>query len=87
MDRHLIAPCPDVKRRAGVWRVNGERLDERIEGQRDLVVLSGKPVIPPTEAKFYPAIESLQWREQHLAAAACRSADTPNRPCGSAHGA
>jgi hypothetical protein len=26
-------------------------------------------VIPPSEAKFYPAIESLQWREQHLAAA------------------
>jgi putative restriction endonuclease len=69
MDRHLIAPCPDTKRRSGVWRVNGERLDERIEGQRDLVVLSGKPVIPPTEAKFYPAIEGLRWREQHLVTA------------------
>ena len=21
MDRHLIAPCPDDKRRAGVWRI------------------------------------------------------------------
>jgi hypothetical protein len=50
------------ERRAGVWRVNGERLDERIEGQRDLVGLNGKPVIPPSEVKFYPAIESLQWR-------------------------
>ena len=69
MDRHLIAPCPDDKRRAGVWRINGERLDERIEGQRELVALSGKPVIPPSEVKFYPGIESLQWREQHLAAA------------------
>jgi hypothetical protein len=87
MDRHLIAPCPDVKRRAGVCRINGERLDERIEGQRDLVALHGKPVIPPGEVKFYPAIESLQWREQRLVTAACRSADTPNRPCGSAHGA
>jgi predicted restriction endonuclease len=26
MDRHLIAPCPDSKRRAGIWRVNEERL-------------------------------------------------------------
>ena len=66
MDRHLIAPCPDAKRLAGVWRVNGERLDDRIEGQRDLVALAGKAVIPPSEEKFYPAIESLRWREQHL---------------------
>jgi hypothetical protein len=44
------------ERRAGVWRVNGERLDERIEGQRDLVALNGKPVIPPSEVKFCPAI-------------------------------
>jgi putative restriction endonuclease len=70
MDRHLIAPCPDDKRRAGVWRINGERLDERIEGQRDLVALNGRPVIPPSEVEFYPAIESLQWREQHLMKAA-----------------
>jgi len=66
MDRHLIAPCPDRKRRAGIWRVNGERLDERIEGQRDLVALADKPVIPPREEKFYPALESLRWREEHL---------------------
>ena len=66
MDRYLIAPCPDSRRRAGIWRVNGERLDERIEGQRDLVALAGKPVIPPSEEMFYPAIESLRWREQHL---------------------
>jgi len=70
MDRHLIAPCLDDKRRAGVWRINGDRLDERIDGQRDLVTLNGKPVIPPSEDKFYPAAEGLQWREQHLATAA-----------------
>ena len=34
-----------------------------------MAALSGKPVIPPSEVKFYPAIESLKWREQHLAAA------------------
>ena len=67
MDRHLIAPCPDTKKRAGVWRVNENRLDERIEGQRDLVALAGKAVIPPREDKFYPALESLRWREEHLA--------------------
>ena len=66
MDRHLIAPCPDARRQARVWRVNDQQLDDRIEGQRDLVVLAGKPVIPPSEEKFYPALESLRWREEHL---------------------
>jgi putative restriction endonuclease len=66
MDRHLIAPCPDARRRSGIWRVNENRLDERIEGQRDLVALAGKTVIPPNEQKFYPAVESLRWREEHL---------------------
>jgi len=66
MDRHLIAPCPDPRRRAGVWRVNDRQLDDRIEGQRDLVALEGRPVIPPSEEKFFPAPESLLWREEHL---------------------
>lgn len=66
MDRHLIAPVPDDKKRAGIWRVNKDRLDDRIEGQRDLVAIAGKSVIPPGEEKFYPALESLRWREEHL---------------------
>ena len=66
MDQHLIAPVPDSKKRAGIWRVNEERLDDRIEGQRDLVAIAGKSVIPPGEEKFYPALESLRWREEHL---------------------
>ena len=65
MDRHLIAPCPDSQHREGVWRIS-RRLEERKEGQRDLVALAGKPVIPPGEEKFYPAIESLRWREKQL---------------------
>jgi putative restriction endonuclease len=69
MDRHLIAPVPDSKKRAGVWRVNESRLDDRIEGQRDLVGIAGKSVIPPGEEKYFPAIESLRWREQHLVTA------------------
>ena len=66
MDRYLIAPCPDTKRQAGIWRINDGRLDDRIEGQRELVALAGKPVIPPSEEKYYPAVESLRWREEHL---------------------
>lgn len=66
MDRHLIAPVPDSKKTAGIWRVNEERLDDRIEGQRELVAIAGKSVIPPSEEKFYPAFESLRWREEHL---------------------
>jgi hypothetical protein len=50
-------------------QIHREHLDDRIEGQRDLVALHGKSVIPPGEVKFYPAIESLQWREQHLVTA------------------
>ena len=65
MDRFLIAPCPHTDHRAGVWRV-GSALDARIEGQKDLVALANQPIIPPTEEKFTPALESLRWREQHL---------------------
>jgi hypothetical protein len=65
MDRLLIAPCPDPKGRAGIWRV-APCLEARIEGQKDLVALANQPVIPPTEEKVCPAIESLRWREQHL---------------------
>jgi putative restriction endonuclease len=65
MDRHLIAPCPDRQHREGIWKIS-RRLEERKEGQRDLVALAGKPVIPPGEEKFYPAIESLRWREKQL---------------------
>jgi len=69
MDRHLIAPVPDSKKPAGIWRVNEDPLDDRIEGQRDLVAIAGKSVIPPGEEKFYPALESLRWREEHLVTA------------------
>jgi len=65
MDRHLIAPCPDAGR-AGVWRVNLRVLDDRVDGQGDLVALDGRSVIAPHEKKFHPAEESLRWRENHL---------------------
>jgi hypothetical protein len=53
-----------------VWRVNIRRLDDRIEGQRELVALADKPVIPPADKQFCPASESLRWREKHLTASA-----------------
>ena len=43
---HLIAPCPDPEDREGVWRVS-TRLDERLQGQRDLVPLSTGEVVVP----------------------------------------
>lgn len=66
MDRHLIAPCPDVKERQGVWRVS-RRLDDRLEGHRELFEFKDRPVIAPREKKFYPAPEALRWREEKLA--------------------
>ena len=65
MDRFLISPCPDSKHPAGIWRV-GPALDSRIEGQKSLVALGGQRVIAPAEEKFYPATESLRWREERL---------------------
>ena len=69
MDRDLIAPCPATNQNAGIWRVNNRRLEDRIDGQRELVGLADKPVIAPTDKRFYPALESLRWRAEHLAAA------------------
>jgi putative restriction endonuclease len=66
MDRDLIAPCPDPAHTApGIWKVSG-RLDSRIEGQKDLLDLADRPVIEPKEKIFYPAEDSLRWREQRL---------------------
>jgi putative restriction endonuclease len=67
MDRFLIAPCPDNRHSAGIWRVH-PRLDDRIEGQKDLLALSDRPVIPPSEEKFLPAADSLKWRAERLVA-------------------
>jgi putative restriction endonuclease len=65
MDELLIAPCPHPDLKAGIWRLS-KRLDERRDSRKDLISLRGKPVLEPTEPKFYPARKSLEWREQHL---------------------
>ena len=65
MESFLIAPCPDAANRAGVWRVRDD-LDVSVEGQKDLAALADRPVIPPNEEKFLPALEGLEWRERNL---------------------
>jgi len=65
MDRFLISPCPHPRHAAGVWRVN-DRLDDRVDDQKELLDLNERPVIKPAEEKFYPASENLRWREQKL---------------------
>jgi len=65
LDEFLIAPCPHPVHRAGIWRIS-RRLDERKDSRKDLIGLSGKPVLEPTEKKFYPARKGLEWREEHL---------------------
>ena len=63
MDRHLIAPTTGL-----AWRISA-CLDDRIEGQRDLIDLNGRSVILPKQPRYRPKAESLQWREQKLAPA------------------
>jgi putative restriction endonuclease len=63
MDRHLIAPTTDL-----AWRISA-CLDDRIEGQKDLIDLGGRAVILPKQPRYRPKAESLQWREQKLAPA------------------
>jgi len=65
MDRFLIAPCPDSRHAAGVWRVNS-LLDNRVDDQKELMALAERPVLKPQEEKFYPAADNLKWREQKL---------------------
>ena len=65
MDEFLIAPCPHPAHKAGIWRIS-QRLDERRDSRKDLISLSGRPVMEPAEEKFYPARKCLEWREEHL---------------------
>lgn len=56
MDRSLIAPTPQLK-----WKIN-DCLDDRIEGQRDLLDLQDRGVLLPRASRFHPKAESLLWR-------------------------
>ena len=60
MDRHLIAPGPDLK-----WHVS-RLLDRRIPDFARLTSLQGQPLFLPREARFVPKRESLEWRLHQL---------------------
>ncbi len=60
MDRHLIAPGPDLK-----WHVS-RLLDRRITDFARLTSLHGQPLFLPREARFTPKRESLEWRLEQL---------------------
>jgi len=53
-----------VSKRA-VITVASWRAQRSLRGAAQSGGVEGKPVIPPSEVKFYPAIESLQWRGQY----------------------
>jgi len=63
MDQFLIAPGTDK-----IWHVSG-KLDDRLEGQQDLLRLRGRSILFPTECRYYPRKESLQWRVERLLSA------------------
>jgi putative restriction endonuclease len=58
MDRFLIAPSPLPER---TWKVSSV-LDDRIEGQRDLLDLRGRSILVPREARYLPRHDGLAWR-------------------------
>jgi putative restriction endonuclease len=60
MDRHLIAPGPDLK-----WHVS-RVLDRRVSEYFRLTSLHGQPLFLPREARFAPKRESLEWRLEQL---------------------
>ncbi len=60
MDRHLIAPGPDLR-----WHVS-RVLDRRIPDFARLTSLHGRPLFLPREARFAPKRESLEWRLEQL---------------------
>jgi putative restriction endonuclease len=60
MDQFLIAPGTDK-----AWHVSG-KLDDRLEGQQDLLRLHGRSILLPTDDRYHPRGESLQWRIDRL---------------------
>jgi putative restriction endonuclease len=62
MDRFLIAPAPQPER---TWKVSAV-LDDRIEGQRDLLDLRNRSILLPREIRFHPRDDALAWRVGRL---------------------
>ena len=62
MDKQLLAPTTRL-----LWAVS-PCLDDRIEGQCDLIGLRERAIILPKCSDFHPKKESLRWREKRLRA-------------------
>jgi putative restriction endonuclease len=62
MDQFLIAPGPDHR-----WHVS-QKLDDRLEGQQDLLQLQDRTVLLPGDTRYHPRKESLEWRTERLLA-------------------
>lgn len=60
MDKHVIAPAPDLK-----WHVS-KALDDRLQDNRPLLELAGKPLILPRDNAYSPKKSALQWRLRNL---------------------
>ena len=60
MDRNLIAPGTDR-----AWHVL-KSLDDRLEGQRELIHLDGRTLLLPQERRYHPKEEGLRWRGERL---------------------
>lgn len=63
MDRHLIAPGPDL-----TWHVSPVLDPRRSNGEEELFGLAKRAVLPPREAAFIPDQEGLIWRVGRLIA-------------------
>lgn len=61
MDRHLIAPGPDM-----TWHVSPILHARRSNGEAELLGLANRAVLPPREAAFLPNKERLAWRMKKL---------------------
>jgi putative restriction endonuclease len=63
MDRHLIAPGPDL-----VWQVAAQLRPHRSTGEKELIDLAGREILLPHETAFHPAPSALSWRRDRLMA-------------------
>jgi putative restriction endonuclease len=60
MDRNIIAPGTDMR-----WHVS-KLLDDRLEGQRELIRLDGRTILLPPEQRYHPRTDAIAWRERVL---------------------
>jgi len=61
MDRFLIVPTPE-----GIWRVSGRLDARRSEGERELMEIHEKRLLPPHDDAFRPDPLGLAWRAARI---------------------